>query len=65
MPTPGFVQRMAELGLNFPAEELDAFESFVTDLERAASFVRKIDRSFAEEPSNVFDPASVALTRTA
>ena len=58
MATSAFIQRMTELGLHFPDGELDAFESFVTDLERAASFVRTIDRSFAEEPSNVFDPVA-------
>ncbi len=63
MPTPGFMRRMAELGLSFPDQEIDAFESFVADLERAASFVRDIDRSFAEEPSNVFNPASAGLLR--
>ncbi len=58
-----FTQRMADLGLKFPDAEVDAFESFVADLERAARFVREIDRSFAEEPSNVFDVASGSLTR--
>ena len=58
MATPGFIQRMADLGLRFPEAEIDSFESFVADLERAATFVREIDRSFAEEPSHVFNPGS-------
>lgn len=61
MPNPAFVARMAEVGLSFPEAEIDAFESFVADLERAAAFVRDIDRGFAEEPSNVFTPAPAAL----
>lgn len=54
MAEKSFTDRMAELGLKFPEEEIPAFESFVADLERAAAFVREMDRSFAEEPSNVF-----------
>lgn len=61
MPDPAFIARMNALGLSFPEEEIDAFQGFVADLERAAAFVRDIDRSFAEEPSNVFTPAPASL----
>jgi hypothetical protein len=33
---------------------MPAFEKFVEDLERAAAWVRSVERSYAEEPSNVF-----------
>ena len=61
MPAPEFVQRMSALGLTFPDAEIDAFERFVADLERAAAFVREIDRSFAEEPSHVFVAGAAAM----
>lgn len=61
MSKPTFVERMAELGLNFPPEEIPAFEAFVGDLELSAATVRAIDRSYAEEPSSVFTAAPAAL----
>ncbi|KPL53384.1 hypothetical protein ABB55_15120 [Prosthecomicrobium hirschii] len=61
MSKPTFVERMAELGLNFPPDEIAAFEAFVGDLEQSAAALRAIDRSYAEEPSSVFTPAPAAL----
>jgi hypothetical protein len=49
-----FADRLKAHGLTFPEAEIPALEKFVEDLERAAAFVRSIERSYAEEPSNVF-----------
>lgn len=54
MTEPTFKDRMAAMGLSFPEEEIASFEAFVGDLERAAEFVRALDHSYADEPSNVF-----------
>jgi hypothetical protein len=58
MTKQSFIDRMAALGLSFPAEEIPAFESFVADLERAAVFLREVDRGFEEEMANNFRPAA-------
>jgi hypothetical protein len=54
MSETAFVERMKSYGLKFPEAEIPALEKFVADVDRAAAFVRSIERSYAEEPSNVF-----------
>jgi len=49
-----FADRVKAHGLKIPEAEMPAFEKFVEDLERAAAWVRSVERSYAEEPSNVF-----------
>ncbi len=49
-----FADRLEAHGLKFPESEIPALEKFVEDIDRAAAFVRSIERSYAEEPSNVF-----------
>ncbi|WP_158746595.1 hypothetical protein [Acidisphaera sp. L21] len=49
-----FIARLKEHGLVIPETEVPALQAFVEDLERAAEFVRATERSYAEEPSNVF-----------
>lgn len=54
MTEPSFETRLASLGLRLPPDEMPKLEELVKDLERAAAFVRSIERSYLEEPSNVF-----------
>ena len=53
-----FASRMAALGLHLPAAELPPLEELVRDLERSAAAIRAVERSYLEEPSNVFRLAS-------
>ena len=49
-----FSARLKEHGLKIPEAEIANLQAFVEDLDRAAAFVRSVERSYAEEPSNVF-----------
>jgi hypothetical protein len=62
MSEPSFADRLKAHGLKIPEAEIPNLEKFVEDLDRAAAFVRSVERSYAEEPSNVFrlTPASAA-----
>ncbi|MEJ1161364.1 hypothetical protein [Prosthecomicrobium sp. N25] len=56
-----FKTRMEVLGLRLPTEaEVPKLEELVKDLDRAAAFIRSIERSYAEEPVNVFSLAPKA-----
>jgi hypothetical protein len=48
-----FEARMAAYGLHLPATEMPKLEELVKDLERATA-VRSVERSYLEEPCNVF-----------
>lgn len=45
-----FKESLAALGLQLPEAELPGLEAMMADLERAASVVRKTERSYQEEP---------------
>mgnify|MGYP001226984087 CR=1 FL=1 len=50
-----FADRMASLDLKLPTEaEIPKLEELVKDLDRAAAFIRSVERSYLEEPVNVF-----------
>jgi hypothetical protein len=57
MSDPAILKRLEELELRIPEAEMPYFEEFVKDLERAAKFIREVDRSYLEEPAVVFTPA--------
>ena len=69
MSKPTFVERMAELGLNFPPDEIAAFEAFVGDLEQSAAALRAIELiSKPWHPRAVFDtidPAALWVVKRA
>ncbi|MGI4941537.1 MAG: hypothetical protein ACRYHQ_13415 [Janthinobacterium lividum] len=54
MSADSFDDRLKASGLTFPEAEVANLRAFVEDLDRAAAFVRSVERSYAEEPSNVF-----------
>jgi hypothetical protein len=54
MSDNSFDDRLKASGLRFPEGEIANLKTFVEDLDRAAAFVRSIERSYTEEPSNVF-----------
>jgi len=60
MSEPTFEARMAAYGLKLPPAEMPKLEELVKDLERAAANVRAVERSYTEEPSNVFRLKPVA-----
>jgi hypothetical protein len=49
-----FADRLKEHRLVIPAAEIADLKAFVEDLDSAGEFVRMVERSYAEEPSNVF-----------
>jgi hypothetical protein len=49
-----FEARMAAYGLRLPAAEMPKLAELVKDMDRAAASVRSVERSYLEEPSNVF-----------
>ena len=49
-----FADRMAAAGLTLPPAEAARLEALVKDLDSAAAAMRAVERSYAEEPSNVF-----------
>ncbi len=54
MSDTSIADRMKAHGLKLPEAELPKFEEFVKDLDRAAAFVRSVERPYSEEPGNVF-----------
>ncbi len=49
-----FDDRMKKYGLKLSEAEKPKLEELVKDLDRAAAAIRSVERSYAEEPSNVF-----------
>jgi hypothetical protein len=49
-----FEARMAAHGLKLSPAETAKLEELVKDLDRAAAAIRAVERSYLEEPSNVF-----------
>jgi hypothetical protein len=54
MSETDFAARMAAKGLRLPAVEVPKLEALVADLEHAAAAIRAVQRSYVEEPANVF-----------
>jgi hypothetical protein len=65
MSEPDFAARMAAHGLRLPDAEVPKLEAVVADLERAAAAIRAVQRSYAEEPVNVFRLAPAPATPAA
>jgi hypothetical protein len=49
-----FDDRMKKYGLKLSDAEKPKLEQLVKDLDRAAEAIRSVERSYLEEPSNVF-----------